>query len=270
VQARPPDSAYLWTDGAVFLSTDGIGDAPGQLYEALPTMTPAPGSVGAGGGEEPAGEELLDTLPAAERATGSRAPRILGSAGKTIEQWLGILTDDVGVYWQGMFKVDGNSYVPATLSLVSAPLATPRCGNHKPTDGPSYCNHTLFFGLTWLVQNVQPIGDTAFAMIVAHETAHNVQEQIGVLDDRSVTDMQVELQADCLAGTWAATVFQRSLLEEGDIQEAARVTAEWGDRPGQRVNPHGTPTQRVEAFFRGYNQGRAGICKAADFPASNP
>ena len=268
VQARPPDFAYLWTDGSVFAVLDGIGDAPGRLYEVLPTFTPAPSTLtGASAPVEAEGDDaFLEDLPPVERPSGARSARILGSAGKSIEEWLQFVADDVGAFWQDAMTQAGRQYVPATLSVFSAPITTPGCGQSDPNAGPRYCNHTMFFGLPWLEQNVGPIGDTAFAVIVAHETGHNLQDQAGMLDDDRFTNMRLELQADCFAGLWATSVYQEGQLERGDIEEAVTVLRAGGDLPGQSTNPHGTPGQRVAAFLRGFNEGRGNACLIEEFP----
>src|SRR5215204_1651923 len=47
-------------------------------------------------------------------------------------------------------------------------------------------------------------GDFAVAYVLAHEYAHNLQQELGIFDN-SVTESAkpFELQADCLAGAWA-------------------------------------------------------------------
>ena len=72
-------------------------------------------------------------------------------------------------------------------------------------------------------------------------------------DDANELSVRTELQADCYAGVWAATVFAEGDLEEGDIDEAFNAAEAVGDdrlqsQAGQRVNPdsftHGTSEQR--------------------------
>ena len=54
-------------------------------------------------------------------------------------------------------------------------------------------------------------GDFAVAYVLAHEYAHNLQQELGIFDNGvGRTAKPFELQADCLAGTWAHSVFERA------------------------------------------------------------
>ena len=79
----------------------------------------------------------------------------------------------------------------------------------------------------------------------------------------------MELQADCLAGVWAQSVF-----EQGDLSRATsrrgcgrpRRSATTGSRraPASRVNPetwtHGSAEQRSQWFNTGYTSGDPAGC----------
>ena len=41
--------------------------------------------------------------------------------------------------------------------------------------------------------------------------------------------MRLELQADCFAGVWAHTAYQRQILEDGDLEEGLTAAAAIGD-----------------------------------------
>jgi predicted metalloprotease len=81
--------------------------------------------------------------------------------------------------------------------------------------------------------------------------------------------VRVELQADCLAGVWAHSTFERGLLEEGDLEEGLTAAASVGDDRIQeattgRISPenftHGTAEQRARWFKRGFDNGDATNC----------
>ena len=81
--------------------------------------------------------------------------------------------------------------------------------------------------------------------------------------------MRVELQADCLAGVWAHSTFERGLLEKGDLEEGLTAAAAVGDDRIQaeatgQIRPetftHGTAEQRAGWFKRGFEDGDATAC----------
>jgi predicted metalloprotease len=116
---------------------------------------------------------------------------------------------------------------------------------------------------------------------VAHEVAHHVQNQLGVLarareaqrtagGDKAAANriqVRVELQADCFSGIWANKNNER--LTPGDIEAALRTAAAIGDdtlqrRAGGAVVPdsftHGTSAQRQRWFETGFKQGTVASC----------
>jgi uncharacterized protein len=116
--------------------------------------------------------------------------------------------------------------------------------------------------------------------VVAHEIAHHVQNLLGINnqvrqesqrnpDEANELSVRQELQADCLAGVWAHTTYQRGILEEGDLQEGLDAAAAVGDDRIQkqatgRTNPetwtHGSSQQRMRWFTVGYDSGDPDRC----------
>ncbi len=116
--------------------------------------------------------------------------------------------------------------------------------------------------------------------MVAHEYGHHIQTITGISgqveqasqenpDQRNALSVRVELQADCLAGVWGHSTFERGLLEQGDLEEGLTAAASVGDDRIQaettgRISPetftHGTAEQRAGWFKRGFDQGDASAC----------
>lgn len=95
-------------------------------------------------------------------------------------------------------------------------------------------------------------GDMAFIVIVAHEYGHFVQHQLGLNSDC----LTHELQADRMAGAFAAAALKKGFLENGDLDEATYTFFSGRDQTdGSAKCPHGTGMQRVEAFQTGLKGG---------------
>jgi predicted metalloprotease len=126
-------------------------------------------------------------------------------------------------------------------------------------------------------------GDFAQAYVIAHEIGHHVQNLLGVsakvdaarrrMGEAQANQLSVrlELQADCLAGVWAATAQKanQALLEPGDVEEGLKAAAAIGDDRLQRqaqgyVVPeaftHGTSEQRVRWLRQGLTTGDIRKC----------
>jgi predicted metalloprotease len=104
-------------------------------------------------------------------------------------------------------------------------------------------------------------GDFAVAYVLAHEYAHDLQQELGVFDNGvRQAAKPFELQADCLAGTWAHSVFEAGLLEPGDIEEATNAALAVGDFDVGNAQHHGTPQERRDALLAGYRSGEPARC----------
>jgi len=190
-------------------------------------------------------------------------------------------TEDV---WGQIFPQQlGRPYDPPQLVLFSNVTQSP-CGGANGATGPFYCPadekaylDTAFFGT--LDRQMGAGGDFAAAYVIAHEVAHHVQNELGILprvnalrqqsskEEANKLTVRIELMADCLSGIWAANV--QGLMEKGDLQEALNAARKIGDdhlqrQAGRVPQPHtfthGTSEQRARWFARGFESGRVGQC----------
>ena len=168
------------------------------------------------------------------------------------------------------------------------------CGPASAQTGPFYCpaDALVYFDLDFLNQLQSQFGaqgDFATAYITAHEYGHHVQNLVGLSNQVAAESQQrpsqanqlsirVELQADCLAGVWGASV--KDELDRTDLEEGVRAAAAVGDDRVQmttqgRVDPetwnHGSSADRVAWFRRGFDSGDPNACDtfAADAPISS-
>jgi predicted metalloprotease len=221
------------------------------------------------GGGQPQTQTVSRELSSSEEQAGEFASRVLAT------------TETV---WTGVFEQQlGTRYDPPVMVLFSQVTPSP-CGDASGATGPFYCPldkkaylDTAFFAT--MAQQMGAGGDFAAAYVIAHEVGHAVQDQLGILDQSQKLQAQssraqaneisvrTELQADCLAGVWAAQV--SDLLEPGDVDEALNAAVRIGDdylqrQAGQVPRPHtfthGTSEQRQRWFATGYQNGQIADC----------
>jgi uncharacterized protein len=164
---------------------------------------------------------------------------------------------DVEAFWSQYFtSVLRRPYSPLQGVVSFTGTATSLCG---PGQGPFYCpaSRTMYLDLNFLSVQLTRIGDFAPAIIIAHEVGHHTQALLGFLGNGALS-IQTELQADCLAGRWAASAGARGLLDAGDVQEAFVSLFTVGDPAGTpwfAPGAHGTAQQRQAAFSHGLANG---------------
>ena len=224
---------------------------------------------------------LNGTLP-----IGNDAPTRITEADQQAAEFVSVTLKDTETVWSEIFRREGRSYSPVTLVLFKG-ATTSACGGATEATGPFSCPNdgkvyldTAFF--TLLSRQFGASGDFAAAYVVAHEVAHAVQDELGILSrvnavrqassevESNALSVRIELQADCLSGVWARNAAdQLGTLEEGDIAEAMNAAAQIGDdilqrNAGRRPVPdsftHGTSAQRQRWFGEGYRTGDRNSC----------
>jgi predicted metalloprotease len=189
-------------------------------------------------------------------------------------RFVGFVFDDVQATFDRAFAAAGREYPETRLVVFSRGVDT-GCGIADASVGPFYCplDRKVYIDLSFyreLHRRFGAPGDFAQAYVIGHELGHHVQNVVGGLDTKGREgSVATELQADCLAGVWAADAGRRQLLEVGDIEEAMGAAAAIGDDAIQRkttgrVTPetwtHGSSEQRQQAFRRGYRGGTLESC----------
>ena len=105
-------------------------------------------------------------------------------------------------------------------------------------------------------------GDFAVAYVLAHEYAHNVQQELGIFDNSTGPSAKpYELQADCWAGTWANSSFAAGDLQPGDLDEILNTALAVGDFDAGNQQHHGTPEERRDAVLTGFRSGDPSVCR---------
>src|ERR1700730_10629744 len=217
--------------------------------------------------------------------TGRFVSRVLGSTELT---------------WKTIFAKDGKTYRAPVLVLYRGVTQAACGGQAQSAMGPFYCPSdqkvyldTSFFDQIATRFRGCDVGSKscrfAQAYVIAHVVGHHVQNLLGILPKAQQLQrtagskaaanhiqVQVELQADCLAGVWAnrenATLKSEgkpAFIEPGDIEAALRTAAAIGDDTLQRrsqgyVVPdsftHGSAEQRQRWFNTGFKAGTVASC----------
>ena len=209
-----------------------------------------------------------------------------------MKKFVGRVLADTEDVWNRVFKSFGKEYKEPKLIMFSGSYPT-ACGQGVAAMGPFYCplDQKVYIDLAFyeeLKRRFHAPGDFAQAYVVAHEVGHHVQTLLGIaeqvqrmkqrLSERESNQVQVrmELQADCLAGVWAALNHQmKNRLQPGDVESGLNAAAQIGDDMIQkqqtgRVVPdaftHGTSAQRVKWFRRGMETGQIQQCDTFNAP----
>ena len=233
----------------------------------------------------------IDVTPLLQGGVGDggsiAAPQEMTDEDIAAGEFVSVVLGDTEAVWTSLFKSQVRSpYHPVTLVLYKGVTASP-CGNASGATGPFYCPgdkkvylDTDFF--TTMERQLGAGGDFAMAYVVAHEVAHHVQDELGILGqanevraqvseaESNAISVRIELQADCFSGIWAREM-QRTygVIEEGDFEEALNAARQIGDdtlqkAAGQRPMPHtfthGTSAQRQRWFATGLKSGKMGSC----------
>jgi len=175
----------------------------------------------------------------------------------TVPTLVDSVSADLDQFWKAVFDNSDLDYATPGVFAYVAPSRT-ACGAAQ-SDNALYCSasHSIHYDQEFLDSLLTDIGDYAVATVIAHEWGHAVQIQLGLLRGSL---LQVELQADCLAGAYTKHADSNGILEQGDVDEGRTLLAQLGDPPSRnrrgfsRVS-HGTAAQRVSAFNTGYTLG---------------
>jgi hypothetical protein len=205
-------------------------------------------------------------------------------------QFVNSVTVDVQAFWQERFAAAGRQY-PETRTVVFDDQTQTGCGVASSATGPFYCpaDQGIYLDLGFfqeLSSRFGAPGDFAQAYVIAHEYAHHIQDALEIMDEVQAQQqsdpsrandlsIRLELQADCLAGVWAHSIWTSpdqaavESITKADVMEAVEAAEAVGDDRIQQsatgtVNPetwtHGSSEQRSRWFNTGFRQGTTESC----------
>ena len=224
--------------------------------------------------------EVLEQVPNSGQAPGQQSSRPINPEEEELKQFVATVLASTEDVWNEQFRLIGRQYREPTLQLFSD-RAESACGVAGASVGPFYCpaDQKIYIDLAFfreLSTRFRAPGDFAQAYVIAHEVGHHVQNLLGTMDQvnsararnservNNELSVRLELQADFYAGVWAHYAQRKGVVEPGDYEEALGAASAVGDDRLQRetqgyVVPdsftHGTSSQRVEWFRRGFESG---------------
>jgi len=230
----------------------------------------------------------IDVTPLLQDQGGApTAPVELTDADRAAGEFVSVTLADTEEVWAALFASQLNrDYRPATLVLFKGNTASP-CGTASGASGPFYCpsDRKVYLDTEFFVtldKRLGAGGDFAAAYVVAHEVAHHVQNELGILGqstqlradaseaESNEISVRTELQADCLSGIWAREAAARfGSVDRGDFEEAVNAARQIGDdtlqaaagrAPQPHTFTHGTSDQRAGWFLTGLNSGQMADC----------
>jgi len=188
---------------------------------------------------------------------------------------------DVDAYWRAQFAAAGLPYQPSKAVLMQQVTAT-GCGHAAPSAGAFYCDtdQTIYVGDSFLAAQIWPFGDAAVVQVIAHEWGHHVQQQLGLVQGpagiagATSAGEAIELQADCLSGTYMRDAVRRHRLTPTEVDQAISVLMDVGGDPASlppgSERAHGSGPDRVRLFLQGYYVGQSFAGCGTLAPPSQP
>ena len=218
--------------------------------------------------------------------TSQQQQRPIDPQEEELRHFTAVILGDTEKVWTEEFQKLGQVYPKPTLVLFSGQVES-ACGMAESATGPFYCggDQRVYIDLSFykeMQQQLHSSGEFARAYVVAHEVGHHVQRLLGFADavdeahrthnNENQMSVRLELQADYLAGVWAAKAEKKfNFLGNGDLESAINCAQNIGDDTLQKqatgtVRPekftHGSSAQRVRWFKKGFDTGDVAGAKA--------
>ena len=235
------------------------------------------------------GAEMVSHMSSGGSQQQSAAPRgKVGAPKDRIGQFVAAIVAENEDVWKDVLPQQANvRFTPATVVMFNGETRS-ACGKAKSAMGPFYCpdDKKIYLDTSFFREMQTRFGgggDFAYAYVIAHEMGHHIQDLLGILPkmqqaqqnagskaQANAISVRIELQADCLAGVWAANANQKwQVIETGDIEKAVATAQAIGDDNLQQaargqVIPdsftHGSSAQRVQWLQAGLRSGQIDSC----------
>jgi predicted metalloprotease len=266
----------------------GGGEAPSHGLPGAPLASAPAGAPGAGpaaGSNAPGGTSAAPAAAARLYRVGPlpgygcRGRPIAPGVPSSFAAFLNATTNCLDRTWSAAFRAAGLPFSAPTRVFWTTPGRSP-CGDYPaPGAAAFYCpvNHAMYIGVTHAQRAAGGLPvryNVAYAREVAHEYGHHVQDEAGILaysveartragtlDERNAVTRRGELQAQCLAGAFMASVRPSFPVTSEQWRIALRDSYGRGDDPAEPDNrDHGSRRHYAAWLNVSFIRGTPGVC----------
>jgi predicted metalloprotease len=229
---------------------------------------------------------MVETVQEVSSPPAAESPGRSGPPSDELGRFAAVVLADTEDTWKALLPKLGREYQEPRLVLFTRAVRS-ACGLGSAATGPFYCppDQKVYLDLSFfdeLAHRLGAAGDFAQAYVIAHEVGHHVQNLLGIAEkverlqrqtgrsEGNALSVQMELQADCLAGVWGHHARRdRNLIEPGDFEEGLRAASAIGDDRLQHISQgyvqpeswtHGSSEQRKTWLRRGLEVGDSSAC----------
>jgi predicted metalloprotease len=210
----------------------------------------------------------LSSVPAGHSAN-TRQPSV-----QQFDKFLLEVARDVNSFWGAAFDNAGLPYRTPKLFIVDRNQQVNEPCDARPVRGtlPNafWCSvdDNVYLFSNFLRRGIYPrAGAFGVAYVVAHEWGHHIQKQLHlwrVIRRRHIRTIKIETQADCFAGIWSKSAYDRGIVNDVDIEEIIAATDLGGDARGTPSNAqgaHGQSGLRYAWWKNGFVGGSTDDCR---------
>ncbi|WP_232832072.1 neutral zinc metallopeptidase [Nocardiopsis sp. FIRDI 009] len=198
-------------------------------------------------------------------------------APESMETFLHRVADCLDDAWSTQFARAGIPFEPPSRVFWEEPGVSP-CRAYPSAAGAFYCraSRSIYIGTADVVEKWNGATESVvYASLLAHEYAHHVQGESGLLEyyherrrqeedplERNSWTRRSELQANCLAGAFLGSIRVSYPLDDDDLRallDDAAATADRADGDAEE-RTHGSADNGVWWTRRGWEEQTAGAC----------
>ncbi|MGW5875256.1 neutral zinc metallopeptidase [Nocardiopsis terrae] len=273
------------TDTVAGRAGDEGDDKPGQGAPVEDTPSGHRGLPGTTVPDRPVGRTALVSNPLYDTGRLSPlpcpVPELEVESAESMDGFLHRVADCLDDAWRTQFERAGIPFTPPERVFWDEPGVSP-CRAYPSAAGAFYCSASgaVYIGTSDVVEKWNGSEESVvYASLLAHEYAHHVQGESGLLeyyheqrrlepDDagRNSWTRRSELQANCLAGAFLGSVRVSYPLGAEDLSallDDASATADREDGP-EEERTHGSSDNSVRWTRTGWDEQSPGACNTWD------